>query len=425
VSNRKKIIEGGYDRDEVLREIEHLYVEVDYADARCVYTGDVGDTWDHLPSVHRVATEAKVHGTSATQAFFKIQETAKSMGKTSGVKVRASRSINSRMCNHGLTFLEDAPSFRAMTSSGQAAALALAAEAKMAAERDRFCSYEYSHQGRALIAMHGGDATGKRVLVADVGADLFDSIIGIERAASITVLVHDYDNAEKVARKLHQMGVIYTAVPWKEGCLDNMRFDLVVMNPPFSDRKATGSEQSAGFYVRFLQAIIETKPGRFLFFAPPITWQHRHPNDGSYRTIEPWVEFVNAPPASLVEWVPGAYRLVGNREDVLAEYGRQHYPGFDAVLHNTRSGVKVVLRDGEFAPAYTVDRSTGKGRLFSPGEPAQAMQAVFSGPEAREAAQWFVDHSPAVSRAWGMSGHMLVIKVSAVRAVIDGAKRRK
>ena len=187
---------------------------------------------------------------------------------------------------------------------------------------------------------------------------------------------------------------------------DGRRADVVVMNPPFSNRKETGSGQSNNYFWHFIRKAQALAP--VVVFIAPQTWESglaKEDQTGTYEVIEYAADFGPHPTASVVRWTAGPeFRIIGGRDDRKPEM-----PKFD---------VEVLPSDmtKRTAPSYGV---TEFGSLIEPGAEASPRATLLQGVDAEACARWVVANRAALVAWWGApaNGHGKV-RISAIRELL-------
>ena len=187
---------------------------------------------------------------------------------------------------------------------------------------------------------------------------------------------------------------------------DGHRADVVIMNPPFSDRKETGSKTSNNGFWQFVRKAQSLAP--VVIFIAPQTWESalaKEDRVGIYEVMEYAADFGRHPTASVIRWTAGPeFKIVGGRDD-----RRPKMPKFNVeVLSSDR--VKRI------AFGYGV---TEFGKLIVPGDEASPMASLLSGEDAEACARWVVANRAALVAWWGApaNGHGKV-RISAIKELL-------
>jgi hypothetical protein len=205
----------------------------------------------------------------------------------------------------------------------------------------------------------------------------------------------------------------------KEGCLDNMRFDLVVMNPPFSAGKnGTGVQ-----LWKKVVAVVSTVCPRAVFVLPDnclISW----PVGGGATRVARNVQFEGAPSASVVLWGASGHGVEDrckSDEVVAPSFNVEVVPSPIRAMKKERGHTGSMPVPGDCWAIKHVG-----GRVVEPGGDHSNANVLFRGADAERAARWVSDNFKALAAMNGGDARgRSYVTVAFVRAVIDGAKRRK
>jgi hypothetical protein len=185
--------------------------------------------------------------------------------------------------------------------------------------------------------------------------------------------------------------------------------DVVVMNPPFSDRKETGSKTSNNGFWKFVRkAKQHVAPGGCLIFIAPQTWESalaKEDRDGTYEVIEADADFGDKHPnAAVVKWTAGTYAVKGGRDDRKPEM-----PTFNVEVLSSDRAKRV-------ATCWGV---TEFGKLTQPGELVSPRATLVEGSDSEACARWIVEHRDGIIAWWGApaNGHGKV-RISAIKELL-------
>ena len=177
-----------------------------------------------------------------------------------------------------------------------------------------------------------------------------------------------------------------------------MKYDPIVMNPPFSDRKETGSKTSNNGFWQFVRKAQALAP--VVIFIAPQTWESAlsaQDRVGIYEVMEYAADFGKHPTASVVRWTAGPeFAVIGGRDD-----RRPKMPKFNVEVLPTR-------RHSTFVPAgcWGVSQTF---KLLQSGDNAASMATLIAAPratavrgdEAEDCARWIVANREALTHWWG------------------------
>lgn len=169
--------------------------------------------------------------------------------------------------------------------------------------------------------------------------------------------------------------------------------DVVVMNPPFSDRKETGSKTSSNHYWKFVRkAKKHVAPGGCLIFIAPQTWESaiaKEDQDGTYEVLVADADFgPKHPNAAIIRWTAGVYAVQGGRDS-----RKLAMPAFDAEVLPTRRAAMEVP-DGHWGVSQTFN-------LLQAGDTAAPRATLLRGPDAEACAKWIIEHKDVLTAWWG------------------------
>ena len=167
-------------------------------------------------------------------------------------------------------------------------------------------------------------------------------------------------------------------------------FDLIIMNPPFSNRRSGGPDTSVNFYWRFVSKAMELKP-KHLVFISPSCWEsalNKPTRQGVYECLETAAQFGPHPPAAVTHWQPGAFRVIGGRDS-----RKPIMPAFDVeVIANP-------LSVGRHITPYHGVGNTWK-RIY-PGDECPWCTPLMDGPDAAAACDWIISNCATIADWWG------------------------
>ena len=171
---------------------------------------------------------------------------------------------------------------------------------------------------------------------------------------------------------------------------DGRRADVVVMNPPFSDRKETGSKTSNNSFWKFIRKAQALAP--VVIFIAPQTWESAlttRDRTGTYEVIEYAADFGTHPTASVIRWTAGPeFRVIGGRDD-----RRPEMPKFNVgVLPTRRQGIPVPAEHAAVGQTF---------KPLQPGDTVAPMGTLLAGPDAEACVHWIIANREALTHWWG------------------------
>ena len=169
-----------------------------------------------------------------------------------------------------------------------------------------------------------------------------------------------------------------------------MMFDLIITNPPFSNRKETGSGQSSNYFWHFIRKAQALGP--VVIFIAPQTWEsglNAETRIGIYEVIKYAAEFDRHPTASVVRWTAGSeFRIIGGRDD-----RRPEMPKFNVeVLPTRRQGIPVPAEHAAVGQTF---------KPLQPGDTVAPMGTLLAGPDAEACVHWIIANREALTHWWG------------------------
>jgi hypothetical protein len=184
--------------------------------------------------------------------------------------------------------------------------------------------------------------------------------------------------------------------------------DLVIINPPFSNRGITGSKTSQYYYWKFItKAKKHLNPGGQLVFIAPNTWEsalNKESRDGRYEVLEYNASFGKHPPASVVLWTEGAFEVINGRDSRKPEV-----PDFDVVVLSTG-------KDKDRGPW-----EAGVGDFFNlldSEKKAGPMDVLFSGPDSVACARWIMENKESIVHYWGKAAGVNRLKTTTIKELL-------
>ena len=191
---------------------------------------------------------------------------------------------------------------------------------------------------------------------------------------------------------------------------DGRRADVVVINPPFSNRKETGSQHTTAYYWKFIRKAQTLAP--VVIFIAPGSWEQRlgtRDRTGIYEVVAHHVDFDGHPTASVVKWTAGPeFKVIGGKDDRKPEV-----PQFDVEVLPTRSGAENTRVP---APSPTIGLEftrVAAGTLLSNRAP------MLVGPDAEAFIEWLIDNKEAIINWWGrVASGQGQITTSAIRELL-------
>ena len=168
-----------------------------------------------------------------------------------------------------------------------------------------------------------------------------------------------------------------------------MKYDPIVINPPFSDRKETGSKTSNNGFWQFVRKAQALAP--VVIFIAPQTWESalaKEDRVGIYEVMEYAADFGKHPTASVVRWTAGPeFKIVGGRDD-----RRPKMPKFNVEVVKTSSQPG---RTGWDAGLKVT------GRAIRQDEVPSARDILLAGPDAVACVQWMESNFDMLMAWWG------------------------
>ena len=170
-----------------------------------------------------------------------------------------------------------------------------------------------------------------------------------------------------------------------------MMFDLIITNPPFSNRKETGSQHTTAYYWKFIRKAQTLAP--VVIFIAPGSWEQRlgtRDRTGIYEVVAHHVDFDGHPTASVVKWTAGPeFKVIGGKDDRKPEV-----PQFDVGVLPTRRAENTRVP----APSPTIGLEFTR---VAAGTPLSNCAPMLVGPDAEAFVEWLINNKETVINWWG------------------------